>query len=88
MRQRAEVLLVNCSTKVNPIYDMQSLRRDYPMARTKDYLKIEANSQARVNLVSKMGMEHRVEKYKEEIRSYEYMVSKGIIPEAKTREEL
>ena len=33
-------------------------------------------------------MEQRVESYKEELRSYQYMVDKGLIKEAKTKEEL
>jgi len=33
-------------------------------------------------------MEHRVEAYKEELRSYEYMVAKGKVPEANTKEDL
>ena len=33
-------------------------------------------------------MEQRVENYKEELRSYEYMVSRGLVKEAKTKEDL
>jgi len=58
------------------------------MARTKDYIKEEASAKARVTLVQKKGMEQRVETYKEELRSYEYMVAKGFVPEAKTKEDL
>ena len=33
-------------------------------------------------------MEQRVETYKEELRAYEYMVSRGHVPEAKTKDDL
>ena len=35
----------------------------------------------------KKGMEQRVEAYKEQIRCYQYMVSKGMVKEAKTKQD-
>ena len=67
---------------------MKDLRADNRYARTRDYVKEDANAHPRVNLVKKKGMEQRVENYKEELRAYEYMVSRGLIKEAKTKEEL
>lgn len=88
LRRRTEKQLVDCSTKLNPLYDMQNLRKDHKMARTRDYIKEESDARLRVQLVQKKGMEYRVEQYKEELRSYEYMVAKGKIPEAKTKEDI
>ena len=67
---------------------MKDLRADNRYARTRDYVKEDANAHPRGKLVKKKGMEQRVENYKEELRAYEYMVSRGLIKEAKTKEEL
>ena len=58
------------------------------MARTKDYIKQSENAAKRVTLIQKKGMEQRTEAYKEDLRTYEYMVKQGHIPEAKTNEDL
>ena len=53
---------------------MQDYRASNKYAQTKDYVVEKANAQPRVTLVKKKGMEQRVENYKEELRTYEYMV--------------
>ena len=53
---------------------MQEYRAEHKYARTKDYIREDANAQPRVTLVKKIGMEQRVENYKEELRAYEHMV--------------
>ena len=67
---------------------MQGLRKEHPLARTKDYLKEEENAHKRVMLLKRTGMEHRVETHKEELRAYEYMIARGYAPEAVTKEDL
>ena len=67
---------------------MQNYRADHKYARTKDYIREDANAQPRVTLVKKKGMEQRVENYKEEHRAYEYMVQRNLVKEAKTKEDL
>lgn len=88
LRVRADEQLVNISTKLNPLYDMQDYRANNKFAQTKDYVTEGANAKPRVKLVKKKGMEQRVENYKEELRAYEYMVSRGLVKEAKTKEDL
>ena len=88
LRIEAAKVLVDCNTKLNPLYEMKNLREKYPMARTKDYIKQSENAAKRVTLIQKKGMEQRTEAYKEDLRTYEYMVKQGHIPEAKTNEDL
>lgn len=88
LRLQAENQLIKINTGSNPLYEMQKYRSEHKYARTKDYIREDANAHPRVTLVKKIGMEQRVELYKEELRSYEYMVSRGLCPEAKTKEDL
>jgi len=85
LRRHADQVLVNVSTKLNPIYDdLQDMRKNHKLARTKDYVLEEASAKDRVTLMQRKGMEHRVETYKEELRTYEYMVAQGFVKECKT----
>ena len=61
LRRQAEQSLVESNTKLNPIYFMQEMRKDHKLARTKDYIREEADAKRRVDLIRKKGMEHRVE---------------------------
>lgn len=84
----ADQALVNFCTKLNPVFDMQGLRKENPLARPKDYICEEKDARLRVQLVQKKGMEQRVDAYKEELRTHQYMVDKGYIKEAKTKEDV
>ena len=88
LRRQVEENHTDMNTKLNPLFYMHDMRSQHPLARTKDYIKQERDDKQRVGLVKKKGMEARVEAYKEELRAYEYMMSRGYATEAKTQEQL